>query len=143
MNADAVERFQLGLFLLLIMMQDAASFDSVVGMLPMMILIWSAEYLVDWVKHCFIAKFNRMHVHVYDKFLTILAYDVACTRQTLYTCLDPTHQRSRRLGIAALPLTCVVSYSVALLILIRRGPRASYYLLVFDLASLPPLDACP
>lgn len=40
-----------------------------------------AEVLVDWLKHCFITKFNELPFHVYQDYTLSLAYDMAQTRQ--------------------------------------------------------------
>lgn len=107
--ADAVERFQLALFLMLIILQDISSLRSLLMMVPTTAGIWLSECLIDWTKHCFISKFNRMHSNVYNKYISLLALDTVNTHKTLNSCLDPTHRRGRRLGLATLPLTCVVS----------------------------------
>ena len=35
------------------------------------------EVLVDWLKHAFITKFNRIQPTVYNKYITILCLDVS------------------------------------------------------------------
>ena len=106
---DAVERFQLFMFLSLIFMQDYAGLGSLGKILPMAGFVLCAEAVVDYVKHCFIAKFNRIDSGVYKKFMAILGHDVVNTRLNLPSTLDPTHSRGRRLGVPVVAMTCVVS----------------------------------
>ena len=41
-----------------------------------------AEFLVDWVKHAFITRFNpELSVELYKVYTTNLAYDLAITKQ--------------------------------------------------------------
>lgn len=106
-----------------------------------------AEIAIDWVKHSFITKFNRLSADVYTGYGHILVHDVLSSRRRIevriggegggrayepdvwtLTCsvclrprlprllpcpldqasLDPTHAASRRMGFAAIPLTCLV-----------------------------------
>lgn len=52
------------------------SFDNWIGLIigPSIYVIGS-EILVDWVKHSYIIRFNRIKPIVYDKYLTVLAND--------------------------------------------------------------------
>jgi hypothetical protein len=73
--ADAVERFQLSLFLILIVVQEGNSWGAIQSMrefrllsaqmatitmdadaVPAMLTVWCAEVIVDNVKHAFISK---------------------------------------------------------------------------------------
>lgn len=80
---------------------------------PSQAAVWFVELLIDWVKHSFITKFNRLQAHVYTKFHRILSHDLIVTRTKMKVVLDPTHAITRRLGLASLPLTCVVSSTLA------------------------------
>ena len=71
-----------------------------------MVLI--AEVLVDWTKHAFISKFNRIDASVYEKYLVILSRDLSSSRAESGATLDHTHQVSRRLGLVSLPLAAVI-----------------------------------
>lgn len=106
--SDAVERFQLSLFLVLIALQEATSWEALMHLLPGMLSIFGAELLVDYVKHSFICKFNRLDADLYSTYSAILAHDMVSVRGRMNTTLDPTHARSRRLGLATLPLASVV-----------------------------------
>ena len=39
-----------------------------------------SEFVVDWIKHCFILKFNNMSADIYAKFSMILRSDVLDAR---------------------------------------------------------------
>jgi Eukaryotic membrane protein family len=43
--------------------------------------VLSAEFLVDWIKHAFITRFNEVSAEVYKDYTTYLAYDLAQTKQ--------------------------------------------------------------
>ncbi|AMD21906.1 HFR051Cp [Eremothecium sinecaudum] len=92
--ADIVERFQLLTFLTIITCRNivatgkaisqvfpnswriTSTSSVIVGVLygPMVIVIGS-ELLVDWVKHGYVTKFNRIRPRIYSRFLQVLAQD--------------------------------------------------------------------
>lgn len=39
-----------------------------------------SEFVVDWIKHCFILKFNNMSADIYAKFSMILRSDILDAR---------------------------------------------------------------
>jgi hypothetical protein len=123
--SDAVERFQLLLFLLLIGVQELTSASAVKALVPSMLAIFACEVLVDYVKHAFISKFNRLHSDLYDTFRTILANDLLAVRARMGSSLDPTHSAVKRLGLATLPLAVVAHR----MLLLRFWP---------DVAAAPP-----
>ena len=106
--ADAVERFTLSLYLTLIGLTELVSLPSLAALLPSIAVIWACELFIDYAKHSFAAKFNRLHSDLYGSFSAILAHDALAVRGRYATSLDPTHAPVRRLGLAALPLSCVV-----------------------------------
>jgi preprotein translocase subunit SecG len=106
--SDAVERFQLSLYLVLIAIQEMTSWAAFRGLAPSMVVIFLAEVCVDYIKHAFISKFNRLHADLYGTFGAILSHDLVSVRQRMSSSLDPTHGCVRRLGLATLPLVCVV-----------------------------------
>ena len=112
--SDAVERFQLGLFLVLIGVQELRSTSAVFTLLSPMVAIYICEMIVDYVKHSFITKFNRLHSDLYGTFNAILAHDFVAVRTRMGASLDPTHSSVKRLGLAALPLA-VVTHRMLLL----------------------------
>lgn len=92
--ADIVERFQLLLFLTITACRNlVANGNSISQILPNswrikitssvvlsilygpMVTVIGSELLVDWVKHGYVTKFNRIRPHTYDKFLYLLYQD--------------------------------------------------------------------
>jgi len=67
--------------------------------------IWGTEHLVDWTKHSFIAKFNKIPAFSYHKFRVILYSDVIDSRKL--GSLDPVQNTARRLGFIPFPLCCL------------------------------------
>ena len=106
--SDAVERFTLSLFLAVIAAQESASLPALIAVAPSVAIIWASEVLVDGVKHSFTTKFNRLSPDLFSTFAAVLAHDYIAVRQRMGHSLDPTHAAVRRLGIATLPVTCVV-----------------------------------
>lgn len=92
--ADLVERSQLILLLIIIALRNVvakcksqsalvpnswtlnASSSVIIGVLcgPMFTVLGS-ELIVDWVKHAYVTKFNRIRPQIYSKFLFILCED--------------------------------------------------------------------
>lgn len=93
--ADVVERFQLLTMLTIISLRNLvqigndsnnvgllpnssfASWNRVLGMIfgPTTIVIGS-ELIVDWVKHSYVTKFNRIRPRIYSKYLNVLSSDM-------------------------------------------------------------------
>lgn len=55
--------------------------ESFWSLTPDCLLVLSAEFLVDWIKHAFITRFNEVSAEVYKDYTTSLAYDLAQTKQ--------------------------------------------------------------
>ena len=61
-----------------------------------------SEVIVDWLKHAFITKFNRIPLSVYGHFKAVLRHDITSSRtRSQRKVLDHTHLLSRRLGKSA------------------------------------------
>ncbi|KAF9217953.1 hypothetical protein BGZ59_006999 [Podila verticillata] len=69
----------------------------------------------DWLKHAFITKFNQIRPSVYGRFVDILSRDLVVgsparlagnKHQQMF--VDQSPMVSRRIGLAALPLACLV-----------------------------------
>ncbi|WEJ92792.1 hypothetical protein PSN45_000248 [Yamadazyma tenuis] len=89
--ADLTERFQLSLMLGMITLRNILQLNSIgSGMIPSSWQTWNkwfgalfgpsivvlgSEILVDWLKHCYISKFNRIKPRVYYNFIYVLALD--------------------------------------------------------------------
>lgn len=93
--ADVVERFQLIIFLMVIAVRNFVvagknwsdvlphswTVNSTQSLLlgvfigPIITVIGS-ELVVDWIKHAYIIKFNRIRAHVYERYLQIISKDM-------------------------------------------------------------------
>lgn len=137
--ADAVERFQLWLMLIIIGLRnivevgglsivhnpavvaaaaDAARnatvplrnsiipnsfyiFPSWAGeVLSPFLVVLGSEVGVDWIKHCFVGKFNNVKPVIYNRFLDVLAKDY-------YTNAFVDQNLMKRLGLPVIPLSCL------------------------------------
>lgn len=76
-----------------------------------------SEVLVDWLKHAFIAKQNHIRPAVYGRFVDVLCRDILPPQSSVamdgYTqrqssFVDQSPLAIRRLGLAVLPLVCVL-----------------------------------
>ncbi|GAA5838249.1 hypothetical protein JCM3766R1_001878 [Sporobolomyces carnicolor] len=73
-----------------------------------------SECFVDWLKHAFITKFNHIRPQVYSRYMDVLCKDLikgqsgGSPRRTSAPLIDQSPSVSRRLGFAALPLSCLV-----------------------------------
>ncbi|KAL8634954.1 MAG: hypothetical protein Q9228_007507, partial [Teloschistes exilis] len=70
-----------------------------VHLLPFLIVLGS-EMLVDWLKHCYITKFNNTKPAIYSRFHDILAKDY-------YSNAFADQNLTRRLGLPVIPLSCL------------------------------------
>lgn len=89
--SDLTERFQLSIMLFIITLRNLSQLGSTqLGLIPDSWKSWNkwfgaifgpsmvvlgSEVFVDWLKHCFINKFNRIRPTVYDNFLYVLSLD--------------------------------------------------------------------
>lgn len=88
--ADLTERFQLSLMLGIIALKNLLQLSVTGGLIPNSWKSWNrwvgavfgpsvvvigSEIFVDWIKHCFIAKFNKIRPKVYKNFLYVLCLD--------------------------------------------------------------------
>jgi len=114
--SDMVERFELFVFLLLTAMQSTETWTEFLYSSAMYVFV--CELLVDWIKHAFITKFNRIHFSCYGNFLEAICRDIApvSSRKHPYATsqrlgerpVDATQAVAQRIGLATMPLTCVV-----------------------------------
>ncbi|KAJ8608933.1 hypothetical protein CTAYLR_005313 [Chrysophaeum taylorii] len=115
--ADVCERFKLVLFLSLLALlawsqvagaADPRRADGLHTVVTQAVVVLSFELVADWLKHAFMAKFNKLDAKVYDEYADRLARDVVTGRGGGLA-LDHTHAVTRRLGLAVLPLACVAA----------------------------------
>ncbi|CAI4061501.1 hypothetical protein SUVZ_05G2290 [Saccharomyces uvarum] len=136
--ADVVERFKLTLLLSIIGLRNLRSWTSslsstsinlwslrspVSGVINIlcgpMVSVVGSEVIVDWAKHAYITKFNRIRPQIYDKFYYIIYKDYS-TR---------THKLEDRLGLS-LP-AFVVLFIVMVRPTLFKSPESSYLPLLF------------
>lgn len=89
--SDLTERFQLSMMLFIIALRNFSQLNNtLLGLVPNSWQSWNkwfgaifgpsvvvlgSEIFVDWLKHCFINKFNRIRPRVYENFLYVLSLD--------------------------------------------------------------------
>lgn len=109
--SDICERFKLALFLSLVLtlnMSQGMDRKMVYSYFHMCGIVWCAEWLSDWIKHSFITKFNYIASGVYGEYGLLLAGDVTGIGHENLN-LDHSHAVVKRLGLAQLPLVCVMA----------------------------------
>lgn len=68
------------------------TYDWVTQMLGMTAMIIFSEYLVDWIKHCFVTKFNHLKPELYSKYQAIICSDIVIARaKAVCSGVRPTH----------------------------------------------------
>lgn len=89
--SDLTERFQLSVILFTIALRNLSQLSSTeLGLIPdswkswnkwfgaifgPSVVVLGSEIFVDWVKHCYVNKFNCIRPRVYDNFLYVLSLD--------------------------------------------------------------------
>lgn len=102
--ADAVERFQLTLFLGVMLVYAEGDRRLVLTWA----LIFSCEVLVDWIKHAFVTKFNRIPHRAYQQFSMVICHDVVhAKRNSAVRSIGGTGV-AKRIGFVSLPLGALV-----------------------------------
>lgn len=79
-------------------------------------IVLASEFVVDWLKHAFITKFNHIRPSVYGRFMDVLCRDLvmagpvvrSSSSRRKHTFVDQSPVVSRRLGFAAVPLACLL-----------------------------------
>jgi len=112
--SDMVERFQLFVFIAIVIVQNASNTDGlsplnafwIDPMAGVAAMVWFSEMLIDWFKHAFATKFNDMRPELYSRFQNILCTDIVKSRRTK-SAVDHSHALSKRIGFVPLPLGCV------------------------------------
>ncbi|GMS78931.1 hypothetical protein PENTCL1PPCAC_1106 [Pristionchus entomophagus] len=114
--SDVRERFHTMtlLFVVVIRNMKAVSWniDHLFAMMPNLILIVGCEFVVDWLKHAFITKFNEINVKVYRDFTITIAFDVVKSREES-AFSDYSDQVSRRMGFIPIPLSIMLIRVIA------------------------------
>lgn len=111
-TSDICERFKLALFLSLVLLlncfQGGMDGTMIYNYVYMCLVVLAAEMLSDWIKHSFITKFNFIQSTAYPDYALILSGDVTGIGHEGVN-LDNTHAAVKRLGLAQIPLVCVMA----------------------------------
>lgn len=130
--ADCRERLQLWFMCYIVMIRNFSSkidFEQLIEMIPFALYIIGAEYLIDWMKHSFIIKFNHIQFDkTYKEYCTLLANDIVMAKiegssshQGQHSAVD---QICRRTGFSILPITVlVIAITVQAVYKIVAGPN--------------------
>lgn len=109
--SDVRERFHLTILLLIVAIQTMREFnwksEQFFVMLPDCFWVMFTEFLVDWIKHAFITRFNEISIDVYREYTISLAYDMTQTRQK-HAFSDHSDLVARRMGFIPFPLGVVL-----------------------------------
>jgi len=106
--ADMVERFQMFVFLLLVTIQNWAKDGRVSNQAwiqewgPMVMFVFASELGVDWIKHAFVTKFNKIEPEVYNRYRDVI-WEHVCNAWRLR---EP-HRVAKHIGFVSLPLSVV------------------------------------
>lgn len=102
--SDAVERFQLNIFLGIMLVVTAG--DK--RLFTTWGVIYLCEIIVDWTKHAFVTKFNRIPHRVYRHFSVVICDDMVKTRKHSIVRSIGGSAVSKRVGFVSLPLAALV-----------------------------------
>lgn len=149
--SDLTERFQLSIMLLAIALRNLSQLSSTeLGLIPdswqswnkwfgaifgPSVVVLGSEIFVDWVKHCFISKFNRIKPRVYDNFLYVLSLDfmeLFTSNSNAYTLHEVSDYLilTKRIGLP------IMSLSVCFLRMTLRDLQTVYFPSVFSVLAV-------
>lgn len=109
--SDMVERFQLSLFMTIIVMQNLKDLNWEISQhfllqhLSVVLAVLLSESVVDAIKHAFITKFNGIKPEIYQRFTSILSRELLATKSRAFT--ESSWAISKRIGFVPLPLGCL------------------------------------
>jgi hypothetical protein len=129
--SDIVERFQLVLFLVAILVVACIQAgpdwkQALPDHLFVILLMYSGECLSDWIKHAFISKFNHIDASVYEDFSRVIRKDILSYQKVKEkgVVLDRTYAITRRVGLSQVPLAVV---TIRYLNLAWLSPQFQYW----------------
>ncbi|KAI0561590.1 Eukaryotic membrane protein Tapt1 [Gracilaria domingensis] len=128
--SDAVERFQLCIFLLVMMIVTKADEK----LFKTFFVILACEIIVDWIKHAFVTKFNRISPNVYRQFLIVICEDLSQSKSLSVVRSIGGSGVAKRIGFVNLPLAALVSRMCAGSVL--RLPKIGIIFLWMTLVSV-------
>lgn len=140
--ADISERFQLWAMLLIIGLRNVVEVSgSTGGVIPQSwkgwntfvgallgpaIVVLGSEIAVDWLKHSYIAKFNKLRPRVYSRFLDVFCADHVRSAdiKNIRTSWGSKEMNvTRRIGVPVFPLTCIFIKSMMQLVQLISSKR--------------------
>ena len=71
-------------------------------------IVFCSEIVADWIKHCFITKMNFIKSDVYLEYGHTICMDITGKGDPDGINMDHTHNVVRRIGMAQIPLACVL-----------------------------------
>merc|ERR1712223_270275 len=129
--SDVRERFHLFSLLFIVVVQTMKEYgwkeESFWNLAPDCFMVMIVEFLVDWIKHAFITRFNEVPAEVYKNYTIFLAYDLAQKKQK-HAFSDHSDIVSRRMGFIPLPLGVVMIRVVGTAV---RGHTQSHMAIIF------------
>lgn len=109
--SDVRERVHLTVLLFVVVIQTMKEFnwssEQFLVLFTDCFFVMLVEFLIDWIKHAFITRFNELPADVYKEFTISLAYDMTQTRQK-HAFSDHSDLVARRMGFIPFPLGVVL-----------------------------------
>lgn len=109
--SDVRERVHLTVLLFVVVIQTMKEFnwcsEQFLVLASDCFFVLMVEFLIDWIKHAFITRFNELPADVYKEFTVSLAYDMTQTRQK-HAFSDHSDLVARRMGFIPFPLGVVL-----------------------------------
>lgn len=109
--SDVRERVHLTVLLFVVVIQTMKEFnwssEQFLILFSDCFYVLMVEFLIDWIKHAFITRFNELPADVYKEFTISLAYDMTQTRQK-HAFSDHSDLVARRIGFIPYPLGVVL-----------------------------------
>lgn len=102
--SDAIERFQLTVFLALMLVYSSGDHR----LLTTWGVVYLCEVIVDWIKHAFVTKFNRITHRVYQQFSLVICNDIVQAKKHSVVRSIGGSAVAKRLGFVSLPLGALV-----------------------------------
>ena len=110
-TSDINERFKLFLFLFLIFVLNicqGTNEEMTSDFVYVGVIVFCSEIIADWIKHCFITKLNFIKSDVYIEYRRNICTDITGKGAPEGINMDHTHNVVRRVGLAQIPLACVL-----------------------------------
>jgi transmembrane anterior posterior transformation protein 1 len=102
--SDGVERFQLTIFLAVMLVYARGDRK----LLMTWCIIFLCEVIVDWIKHAFVTKFNRIPHRAYQQFSAVICRDIVQARKNSAVRSIGGTGVAKRVGFVSLPLGALV-----------------------------------